>query len=417
LAELIDLAEAHNPATRVDWERARAQAGALGVTRSELFPTLASAAVSQTARQQAFLGNRFYGQEIQDFQVEMNLNYTVFDFGARSGRINEAKAQLLAVNFAFNDTHRQVVYQVQQSYYRLLNSMGQEDAARASLSNAQAVQQAAEERLADGLATLPDVLEARSATAQAEYDLQAIIGAEQIARGDLATAVGAYATTVIRVQPLEQIPTAEAIDDAVDQAINRAFGQRPDLIQQVAEIRSAEAGVKQAKAAYYPALSLTAIAAVPSLSGLQSPYPWAHTTDLVGELSFNLQWTVFDGGARKSRMAAAGAGVRAAEAEANVKRNQIADEVWTAYSNLTTAFRQRQSAVALLQASNQSYNAALESYSNGVRNLLDVTAAQRTLAQARSADVSARTQVLTSLADLAFTTGDSIRTNNARPRP
>ena len=26
LAELIDLAEAHNPATRVDWERARAQA-------------------------------------------------------------------------------------------------------------------------------------------------------------------------------------------------------------------------------------------------------------------------------------------------------------------------------------------------------------------------------------------------------
>lgn len=171
LAELIDLAEAHNPATRVDWERARAQAGAFGVTRSELFPTLASAAVSQTARQQTFLGNRFYGQETQDFQVEMDLNYTVFDFGARSGRINEAKAQLLAANFAFNDTHRQVVYQVQQSYYRLLNSMGQEDAARASLSNAQAVQQAAEERLAHGLATLPDVLEARSATAQAEYDL------------------------------------------------------------------------------------------------------------------------------------------------------------------------------------------------------------------------------------------------------
>jgi outer membrane protein len=417
LAELIDLAEAHNPATRVDWERARSQAGALGVTRSELFPTLASAAVSQTARQQAFFGNRFYGQEIQNFQIEMNLNYTVFDFGARSGRINEAKAQLLAANFAFNDTHRQVVYQVQQSYYRLLNSMGQEDAALASLSNAQAVQQAAEERQAHGLATLPDVLEARSATAQAEYDLQAIIGAEQIARGDLATAVGAYATAVIRVQPLDQIPTAEAIDDAVDKAINRAFGQRPDLMRQVAEIRSAEAGVKQAKAAYYPALSLTAIAAVPSLSGLQSPYPWAHTTDLVGELSFNLQWTVFDGGARKSRMAEARSGVRAAEAEANVKRNQIADEVWTAYSNLTTAFRQRQSALALLEASTQSYNAALESYSNGVRNLLDVTAAQRTLAQARSADVSARTQVLTSLADLAFTTGDSIRTNNARPRP
>jgi outer membrane protein len=417
LAELIDLAEAHNPATRVDWERARAQAGALGVTRSELFPTLASAAVSQTTRQKVLFGNRFYGQEIQDFQVEMDLTYTLFDFGARSGRINEAKARLLAANFAFNDTHRQVVYQVQQSFYRLLNSMGQEEAARASLSNAQAVQQAAEERLAHGLATLPDVLEARSATAQAEYDLQAIIGAEQIARGDLATAVGAYATAVIRVQPLDQIPTPEAIGDTVDQAINRALGQRPDLIQQVAEIRSAEAGVKEARAAYYPALHLTAIPAVPSLYGLQSPSPWAHTADLAGELSLNLQWTVFDGGARKNRLAEARAAVRTAEAQANLKRNQIADEVWTAFSNLATAFRQRQTALALLQAATQSYDAALESYNNGVRNLLDVTAAQRTLAQARSADVSARTQILTSLADLAFTTGDSIRANNARPLP
>jgi hypothetical protein len=113
LAELVDLAEAHNPATRVDWERARVQAGALGVTRSELLPTLASAAVSQTARQQAFFGNRFYGQETQNFQAEMDLNYTLFDFGTRAGRINQAKAQLLAANFAFNDTHRRVVYQVQ----------------------------------------------------------------------------------------------------------------------------------------------------------------------------------------------------------------------------------------------------------------------------------------------------------------
>ena len=417
LAELVDLAEAHNPATRVDWERARMQAGALGVTRSELLPTLASAAVSQTARQQAFFGNRFYGQETQNFQAEMDLNYTLFDFGARAGRINQAKAQLLAANFAFNDTHRRVVYQVQQAYYRLLNSMGQEDAARSSLSNAKAVQQAAEERLAHGLATLPDVLEARSATAQAEYDLQAIVGAEQIARGDLATAVGAYATEAIHVQPLDEIPAPEAINDTVAQAIDRAVGQRPDLIQQVAEIRSADAGVKEAKAAYYPALRLDAVPSVSSLYGIQSPYPWAHTTDLVGDLSFNLQWTVFDGGLRKNRLAEARAAVRAAEAEANVKRNQIADEVWAAYSNLTTAFRQRQTALALLQASTQSYNAALDSYNNGVRNLLDVTAAQRTLAQARSADVSARTQVLTSLADLAFRTGDSIRTNNARPQP
>src|SRR6201997_4730173 len=349
LSELIDLAEAHNPATRTAWERARSQAAALGITRSELYPTLAAAALSQTESVQAFFGDRFHGQTTQTFELALDLNYTVFDFGARAGRIDAARARLLSANFAFNDTHRIVINLVQQAYYRLLSAIGQEDAAQASLTNAKSVQQAAEERLAHGLATLPDVLEARSATAQAEYDLQAIVGAEQIARGDLATAVGAYATESIHVQPLDEIPAPEAINDTVAQAIDRAVGQRPDLIQQVAEIRSADAGVKEAKAAYYPALRLDAVPSVSSLYGIQSPYPWAHTTDLVGELSFNLQWTVFDGGLRKNRLAEARAAVRAAEAEANVKRNQIADEVWAAYSNLTTAFRQRQTALALLQ--------------------------------------------------------------------
>jgi outer membrane protein TolC len=321
----------------------------------------------------------------------------------------------LAANFAFNDTHRTVIYQVEQAYYRLLNSVGQEDAARASLSNAQAVEQSADDRLKNGLATLPDVLEARSATAQAEYDLQAVLGAEEIARGDLATAVGTSATVLIHVVPLDQVPTPESIGDTVDQAIKRALAKRPDLMQQVAEIRSANARIKEARAAYYPTLSLNVSPAAQSLYGLQSPYPWTHTTDLVGGVGFSLQWTIFDGGARKNRLAQAQANVHAAEAQARVIRNEIADEVWTAYSNLNTAFRQRQAALALFEAASQSYAAALESYNYGVRSLLDVTAAQKVLAQARTADVSSRAELLTQLANLAFRTGDAIRSNARKP--
>ena len=248
LAELVNLAEAHNPETRLAWERARSQAAALGVARSELFPTLAAAVLSETSRFDVLFGNEFFRQNIQDFEVALDLNYTIFDFGARSGRINAARAQVLAANFAFNDTHRTVIYQVEQAYYRLLNSMGQEDAARASLSNAQAVEQAAEDRLKNGLATLPDVLEARSATAQAEYELQAVLGAEQNARGDLSTAVGISATTVIHAEPLDRVPIPESIGDTADPAINRALDRRPDLMQHVAEIRSANARVKEAHA-------------------------------------------------------------------------------------------------------------------------------------------------------------------------
>jgi len=52
-----------------------------------------------------------------------------------------------------------------------------------------------------------------------------------------------------------------------------------------------------------------------------------------------------------------------------------------------------------------------------VRNLLDVTNAQKVLAQARSTEILARTQVMSALADLAFRTGDAIQVNTRRTRP
>lgn len=417
LTELIDLAEAHNPVTRAAWESARAQAAALGVARSELYPTLTAAALSGIDREEIPLGVRFYRHTVPILQASLVLNYTILDFGARRDRIAAEGARLLAANFGFNDAHRKLIFQVQQAFYRLLNASAQDSAARVSLANAEAVQQAAEERLRNGLATLPDVLEARSATAQSQYDLQAVLGAEQIARGDLATVLGAPAATVIQVAPLGEVPTPESVGETVEQVMERALDQRPDLQAELADVRAAEARKKQAEAAYYPNLSFKANPTAQSLYIEQQTLPWGHTADLTGGLALSLTWTVFDGGARRSRLKEAEAETRRAEAQVAVARDNIEDQVWTAYANLTTAFRQREAATTLLDSATESYAAALQSYNYGVRNLLDVTAAQKVLAQARSADILARTQVLTALADLAFRCGDSIQSNNRKPRP
>jgi outer membrane protein TolC len=417
LAELIDVAESFNPETRVAWESARVQAAALGIARSDLFPTVAAVALAGATRIETPFGDQFFRQTIASFQLSLDLNYTIFDFGARRGRINAESARLLASNFEFNDVHRQLIYDVSLSYYRLLNAAGQEEAAGASLVNAQTVQQAAEERLRHGLATLPDVLEARSATAQAQYDLQAVLGAEAIARGDLATALGASAMTRIRVRPLSEVPTPDSVADTVEQAILRALEYRPDLQERVAEIRLAKAERQEARAVFYPTLGLTASPTAQSAYFQQQTLPWAHTTSLTGSLALSLNWTVFDGGARRSRLEQSEAQIRAAEAQVRATRDRIEDQVWTAYTNLNTAFRQREAATALLTAAAESYSAALESYNYGVRNLLDVTNAQKVLAQARSTDILARTQVLAALADLAFRTGDAIQPALRRTRP
>jgi outer membrane protein len=411
LAELIDFAESHNPNTRVSWENAIARCEALGIARSELFPLLSAVAVSGVEREEVPLGTRFYRFTTPALQASLELSYTIFDFGARRGRIDAERARLLAANLAFNDAHRNLIFQVQKAYYQLLNASGQEAAARASLANAQQVQQAAEARLQNGLATLPDVLEARSATAQAQYDLQTILGVEHIVRGVLATTLALPAATAIPIQPLDEIPTPESIAETVEQLIERALKQRPDFQAEAANVRAANAERQQARSAFYPDLKFQGAPTAESLYFQQQNLPWGHTADLTGHLGLTLNWTVFDGGARRSRLAQAEADARQSEAEVNAASDRIEDEVWTAYANLTTAFRQREAATALLTAATQSYNSSLQSYNYGVRNLLDVTAAQKVLAGARSSDVLARTQVLTALADLAYRAADSIQAN------
>jgi outer membrane protein TolC len=417
LAELIDLAQRHNPDTRVAWERARAQAAALGVARSELYPTLAAAALARANRSDVLVENTFVREQIRSAALTFDLTYMVFDFGGRAGRIDTACAKTLAANFAFNDIHRQIIFQVSDAYYRLLNASGQEDAARASLANAQAVQRAAEERLQNGLATLPDVLEARSAAAQADYELQAALGTTEIAVGDLAMALGAMPSTALHVQPLSEVVQPDSIGTTIDEAINRAFAHRPDFMQQLAEIRAADARTKETRSAFYPTLNVRAQPGPQLLRGLQRTFPWTHSEGVLGWAGVSLDWTIFDGGGRSRALAEARASAAAARARAAGDRNRIANDVWTAYSQLTTALRRRKAASALLDSAGQSYAAALESYNLGLRNLLDVTAAQRTLAEARSADVLARTQALSALANLAFQTGDSIQSTPRIPRP
>ncbi len=406
LAELVDLAEQHNPETRLAWQQAKARAAALGIARGALYPTLAAVVVGSTARVQILFNSDFFRQTYGAFTPELHVEYLIFDFGGRGGAIDAAKARLLAANLAFNDTHLKIIFQVTSAYYRLLNAIGQMDAAQANLKNAQAVEEDSQDRLDHGLATKPDVLEATASTAQAQYDLQAAIGAEEIAHGDLATVMGLPPQTTYHVQDVNELKMPGELAESVDTAIDRAFEQRPDLKAQLAQLRAANATIKQAKSRYYPTLSLSGNGGLTRQYGQQGQLPPGYVGSEVWDAALELQWTLFDGGRREHEIAQAKAARAASLAEIDSLRDQISNEVWTAYSNVRTALRQQQAATALLASADQSYEAARESYGYGVRNLLDVVAAQKTLAQARTEDVSARTQLLLQVANLGFRTGD-----------
>jgi outer membrane protein len=408
LAELIDLAQRHNPETRVAWEQAKARAASLGVARSALFPTVAAIALASTIRQATLIGEYFHRQTLGVFEPTLHVEYLVLDFGGRGGAIDLAKASLLVSDLAFNDTHRKVIFQVASGYYRLLNAEGQREAAEVSLKNAQTVEEDAQNRLNNGLATKPDVLEATAARTQSDFDLQAAVGAEDIARGNLATAMGLPPETAFLVQGINELATPTAMADSVNQDIDRAFAQRPELLAQVARVRAANASIRQARSTYFPTLSFSGDGGLARAYGQQDLLPGTYAQGEVWEVGLQLKWTLFDGTRREHEIAQAEAEKKAAQADIDALRDQVANEVWAAYSNMKTALRQQQAAAALLAASDQSYEAARESYGYGVRNLLDVVSAQKTLAQARSEDIFARTQLLLQSANLAFETGDLI---------
>jgi outer membrane protein len=120
---------------------------------------------------------------------------------------------------------------------------------------------------------------------------------------------------------------------------------------------------------------------------------------------------------RESRIAQAKAEEAAARDEVHDRQDEITDEVWSNYADAETALQERQAAAALLAASNESYNAVLESYRDGVRNFLDVLAAEDDLAHARAVDVTARTRVLQTFMELAFRTGDLLTNYPKGQRP
>jgi outer membrane protein TolC len=361
----------------------------------------------QSERTDLFFAPGYFRQTTGTFFPALVLDYVIFDFGRRSQEVAISQSNLLAANFLFNDTHRKIIFQVMEAYYRMLNSKGQEDAQEANLKNAQTVQEAAEARLHVGLATLPDVLEARSASAQADYDLQAAIGATEVAHGDLATALGISPTSQFQVESIQYLNIPQDLTDTVEGSIDRALAQRPDLLQQVERLRVAAAEIKAAKTAYLPTLSIDGKGGLARIYGQQNQTAGVYSpTQEAWDVRLSLTWNLFDGFARENRVARAKADQKQAAAQVDTIRDQVENQVWSAYSAARTALRQQKAAAALLAAASESYDAALQSYLYGVRTQIDVVSAQRALAVARTADVSARTQLLTSIAALAFQTAD-----------
>jgi outer membrane protein len=414
LAELIDVAEHHNPTTRTIWERAKQKARELGLAKAAYYPELEGLAVFGDERlinpfPEPLAPRGYVTVEVPIVRPEVALQYLIFDFGKRGAIVDSANQEKLAAGADVIQVNQALAFRVASAYYQLMTAQERLQASQDTLRTAQTTQDAAENRLNNGLATLPDVLNARAETSQAVFDEESADGDEKIARVTLTEAVGADPSPDILIDSQKSAPLPEKLTMSIEALIDRAMKNRPELMAQALRIRSAEAQIRAAKAEYKPQILLSGSAAQTSVWPTADYGQLGSASEPTWSVELGIHWRIFDGGVRKNEVLIAESKRREAEDELTTKADETTREVWTAYIAFRTALRKHDAAVALLASANESYSASLDAYKYGVKNLVDVVTAEKQLALARLSSVSARSELFLEAVNLEFTTGNLLR--------
>ena len=131
------------------------------------------------------------------------------------------------------------------------------------------------------------------------------------------------------------------------------------------------------------------------------------TDYLVG---LQLQVPIFQGFQIINSVRQASAQLESARAALDLQQQIVIDQVWNAFYNFRTAVQSLQAADKLVASSQESYDASLARFKSGVGDIVELLNAQATLAQARSEQVQARTDIFTSYANLVNAIGTDLPT-------
>ena len=396
LAEIVDIGLRNNANTRLAWANAQAAAAAYGSQRGEWLPTVDGDVTASRIKTVASQGRTAVQQSV--LAPSVTLSYLLFDFGGRTGRVEQARQGLLAAGFTHNAAIQDVVLQVQVAYFQYLATRSLLGAQRTTLAEARANLEAAEERRRVGLATIADVLQARTAASQAQLDLQSTEGNLQTTRGALALALGLPANLPYDVDSTAAAAPVGVLADSVDGLIASALEGRPDLAAAQSEAAAARASIGDARAGLLPSLNLSATGGRTYATTIPNG---ANSYNL----SLGLTVPLFNGFSRQYDLRAAEYQAEAASARSETIRQQVVYQVFSAYYALQTATRRVGTAEDLIASAQQSNEVALARYKAGVGSVLDLLAAQSALASARAQQVDARLQWSVSLAQLAHDAG------------
>ena len=401
----VNLALCRNPQTRSAWAVAHEQAAALGSAESAWLPS-----VSLTGQEARNFGPHAdvtgnivaSGQNTADAAV--NMTWTLYDFGARSGRIKSAHSLLDAAAATASSVAQQLVRTVVQVYYGvvagdadLVAAKITEDVTAHSLEIARSLREG-------GVGTLADVLQAETAHGQAVLARIQAVAAAKSARGTLAVTLGLTAEEGFKLDP-EPIPTeVPALTARMADLMAEAARQRPDLKAAQAQRDAAEANITVARAAGRPSIAIGALHNFTSTTGIPN-----QNYDQVG---ISVTWPLFSGFNVTYGVRQAQATLQAQEANLEQVGLSVTLDVWNGYYSLDSANQQLTATAALTKTADDNLQVALGRYQAGVGTIVDVLTAQTGASTARQLRINAELGWKVARAQLALALG---RLSSAEP--
>jgi len=406
LADVVDLALRHNPATRASYLQALAAAEKLGSARAAYYPRLDLSATFTRTQQNAFGGQFDILQST--YGPSLDLSWLVLDLGGRAADVEDARLAVLTADWAHTAQVQDVILVVQQTFVDYLDAKARLAAAKVTSEEAETALRAATVRHDAGVATIAEVLQARTARSQAQLAVDSLSGQVLALRGALATAMGLPATLPYDVGELPLDLPLEQATQSVDELIEQARTARPDLVAARTEAERSAVHVRSVRAEGLPSLLASANAA-------RSYYRPSTYSDYGDSWSARLLVKVplFTGFEVKHNVAKAETEAAVATARADSLEQQVILQVWTSYYGLKTATQLVKTTTDLLASAEQSEKVALGRYREGVGTIIDLLTAQAALADARAQHIAARAGWFSALAQLARDTGAAAPTLDA----
>jgi len=306
-----------------------------------------------------------------------SLDQLVFDFGKTPAEIRSKKYELNAAQFTLESTSNNIVNLVKASYYGVLKARRSRDVNLEIVDQYKKHLDVAQIFFTAGKKPKYDVTKAELDLSNAQLQLITAENTLKVSWVRLVTAMGLDKPVEFSIEDTFGF-TESTI--GLEEALEIAYRERPDLKSLKSERDSAQASLDKAKKEYYPTVT-----GQTGYNALGSSYPLSQ--QWYGGLSFTVN--IFDGFLTRNRIDESFAKTRAAGAQMDAKRLDIYFDVKDAYLNLIAGKETIANTEVQIRQSTENLELANLRYKAGLADPLEVTDATVSYSQAKLANIKA----------------------------